>query len=153
MAAAPDRLWVADTSYLSTWEGWLYLVAVQDGYSRRTVGWAMDSHMRTELVTDALQMALARRRPAPGLIWHSDQRPGQATIARVVERHDRPLPAGGLGESRIRTGVQSGVQVERMRGELRATQSRSDARKQAQQNRNSPAGGRAVAGSNPVSPM
>jgi putative transposase len=73
MAAAPDRLWVADITYLRTWEGWLYLVAVQDVYSRRIVGWAMDSHMRTELVTDALQMALARRRPAPGLIWHSDQ--------------------------------------------------------------------------------
>jgi transposase InsO family protein len=54
-------------------EGWLYLVAVQDIYSRRIVGWAIDSHMRAELVTDALHMALARRRPAPGLIWHSDQ--------------------------------------------------------------------------------
>jgi putative transposase len=73
MAAAPDRLWVADITYLRTWEGWLYLVAVQDVYSRRIVGWAMDSHMRTELVTAALQMALTRRRPAPGLIWHSDQ--------------------------------------------------------------------------------
>jgi len=73
MAAAPDRLWVADITYLRTWEGWLYLVAVQDVYSRRIVGWAMDSHMRTELVTDALLMALTRRRPAPGLIWHSDQ--------------------------------------------------------------------------------
>jgi putative transposase len=73
MAAAPDRLWAADITYLRTWEGWLYLVAVQDVYSRRIVGWAMDSHMRTELVTDALQMALTRRRPAPGLIWHSDQ--------------------------------------------------------------------------------
>ena len=68
IAAAPDRLWVADITHLRTWEGWLYLVAVQDLYSRRIVGWAMDSHMRTELVTDALQMALARRRPAPGLI-------------------------------------------------------------------------------------
>jgi putative transposase len=73
LAAAPDRLWVADITYLRTWEGWLYLVAVQDVYSRRIVGWAIDSHMRAELVTDALQMALARRRPAPGLIWHSDQ--------------------------------------------------------------------------------
>lgn len=73
MASAPNRLWVADITYLRTWEGWLYLVAVQDVYSRRIVGWAMDSHMRTELVLDALQMALARRRPQPGLIWHSDQ--------------------------------------------------------------------------------
>src|SRR3954453_3312358 len=54
-------------------EGWLYLVAVQDLYSRRIVGWSMADHMRTELVTDALQMALERRRPDPGLVWHSDQ--------------------------------------------------------------------------------
>ena len=73
LTSAPDRLWVADITYLRTWEGWLYLVAVQDVFSRRIVGWAMDSHMRTELVLDALQMALAHRRPAPGLIWHSDQ--------------------------------------------------------------------------------
>jgi putative transposase len=73
MASAPDRLWVADITYLRTWEGWLYLVAVQDLFSRRIVGWSMADHMRTELVTDALQMALARRRPEPGLIWHSDQ--------------------------------------------------------------------------------
>ncbi len=73
LAAAPNRLWVADITYLRTWEGWLYLVAVQDVFSRRIVGWSMADHMRTELVTDALQMALAQRRPAPGLIWHSDQ--------------------------------------------------------------------------------
>jgi putative transposase len=72
-AGAPNRCWVADITYLRTWEGWLYLIAVQDLYSRRIVGWSMADHMRTELVTDALQMALARRRPDPGLIWHSDQ--------------------------------------------------------------------------------
>jgi putative transposase len=73
LAAAPNRLWVADITYLRTWEGWLYLVAVQDVFSRRIVGWSMADHMRSELVTDALPMALARRRPEPGLIWHSDQ--------------------------------------------------------------------------------
>ena len=72
-ADAPNQRWVADITYLRTWEGWLYLVAVQDLYSRRIVGWSMADHMRTELVTDALQMALARRRPDRGLIWHSDQ--------------------------------------------------------------------------------
>ena len=70
---APNRCWVADITYLRTWEGWLYLVAVQDLYSRRIVGWAMADHLRAELVTDALQMALAQRRPERGLIWHSDQ--------------------------------------------------------------------------------
>jgi putative transposase len=72
-AEAPNQVWVADITYLRTWQGWLYLVAVQDLYSRRIVGWSMQDHMRAELVTDALEMALARRRPAPGLIWHSDQ--------------------------------------------------------------------------------
>jgi putative transposase len=72
-AEAPNQVWVADITYLRTWQGWLYLVAVQDLYSRRIVGWSMADHMRAELVTDALEMALARRRPAPGLIWHSDQ--------------------------------------------------------------------------------
>ena len=70
---APNVLWVADITYLRTWEGWLYLAAVQDAYSRRIVGWAMTEHMRTELVADALSMAVHRRRPEPGLIHHSDQ--------------------------------------------------------------------------------
>jgi putative transposase len=70
---APNVLWVADITYLRTWEGWLYLAAVQDTYSRRIVGWAMAEHMRFDLVVDALQMAVHRRRPDPGLIHHSDQ--------------------------------------------------------------------------------
>ena len=70
---APNVLWIADVTYLRTWEGWLYLAAVQDAYSRRIVGWSMADHMRSELVVDALQMAVSRRRPAPGLIHHSDQ--------------------------------------------------------------------------------
>jgi putative transposase len=71
--AAPNVLWVADITYLRTWEGWLYLAAVQDAYSRRIVGWSMADHMRSELVVDALNMAMARRRPEAGLIHHSDQ--------------------------------------------------------------------------------
>jgi putative transposase len=70
---ARNALWIADVTYLRTWEGWLYLAAVQDAYSRRIVGWSMAEHMRSELVVDALEMAVARRRPAPGLIHHSDQ--------------------------------------------------------------------------------
>jgi len=70
---APDLLWIADLTYLRTWEGWLYLAAVQDAYSRRIVGWSMAEHMRAELVVDALEMAVARRHPDPGLIHHSDQ--------------------------------------------------------------------------------
>ncbi len=72
-AVAPDRLWVADITYVKTDEGFLYLSFVLDAYSRRLVGWAMASHLRTELVVDALQMALWRRKPAAGLVHHSDQ--------------------------------------------------------------------------------
>ena len=71
--AAPNVLWVTDITYLRTWEGWLYLCAVQDAFSRRVVGWSMADHMRSELVVDALQMAIARRQPEAGLIHHSDQ--------------------------------------------------------------------------------
>jgi len=71
--SAPNVLWVADITHLRTWEGWLYLAAIQDAFSRMIVGWAMAEHMRSELVLDALQMALARRCPDPGLIHHSDQ--------------------------------------------------------------------------------
>jgi putative transposase len=94
LAAAPDQLWVADITYLRTWEGWLYLVAVQDVFSRRIVGWSMADHMRTELVCDALQMALAQRRPAPGLIWHSDQ--GSQFVALAFGQQAR---AAGIAQS------------------------------------------------------
>lgn len=70
---APNVLWFTDITYLRTWEGWLYLAAVQDAFSRRIVGWQMADHMRAELVVRALEMAVNRRRPAPGLIHHSDQ--------------------------------------------------------------------------------
>jgi putative transposase len=69
----PNVLWVADITYLRTWEGWLYLAAVQDAFSRRIVGWSMANHMRSDLVVDALRMAVARRQPEAGLIHHSDQ--------------------------------------------------------------------------------
>jgi putative transposase len=71
--AAPDQLWVADITYLRTWQGWLYLAVVVDCYSRRVVGWALEDNMRAELVVDALEQALQRRRPQRGLVHHSDQ--------------------------------------------------------------------------------
>jgi putative transposase len=69
---SPNVLWVADIAYLRTAEGWLYLAAVQDTHSRQIVGWSMATHMRATLVVDALKMALARRRPEPGPIHHTD---------------------------------------------------------------------------------
>ena len=69
----PNQLWVADITYLRTWQGWLYLAAVQDTFSRAIVGWSLADHMRAELVVDALEMAVRRRRPGAGLVHHSDQ--------------------------------------------------------------------------------
>ena len=70
---APDRLWFADISDVATHEGWLYLAIVLDAFSRRVVGWAMADHLRTELVTDALALALGNRRPPAGLVHHADR--------------------------------------------------------------------------------
>jgi putative transposase len=71
--AGPNELWVADIKYVRTWQGWLYLGAVMDCYSRRIVGWSMRPDLESELVVDALEMAIARRQPRPGLVHHSDQ--------------------------------------------------------------------------------
>ncbi len=72
-ASAPNKKWVADITYISTEEGWLYLAAVMDLHSRKIVGWSMSDHMRVDLVADALKMAILRRRPEKGLLHHSDR--------------------------------------------------------------------------------
>jgi putative transposase len=69
----PNAAWVADVTYIPTREGWLYLAAVEDLFSRRVVGWSMDATMTSRLVVDALHLALGRRRPAAGLLAHSDR--------------------------------------------------------------------------------
>lgn len=79
-ATGPDRLWVADITYVPTWSGFLYLAVVLDVWSRRVVGWAMRTHLRAELVTEALEMALERRRPSD-VIHHSDQGSQYTSIA------------------------------------------------------------------------
>jgi len=72
-APAPDRVWVGDITYIWTDEGWLYLAAILDVFSRRVVGWAAGDRITTKLATDALEMALWRRQPQPGLIHHTDR--------------------------------------------------------------------------------
>jgi hypothetical protein len=72
-AAEPDQRWCGDVTYIKTWDGWAYLATVIDLHSRRVVGWAIADHMRTSLVTDALDMALALRTPPAGVIFHSDR--------------------------------------------------------------------------------
>ena len=71
-ATAPDRLWVADITYIPTWSGFLYLAMVLDVFSRRVVGWAMDTNLKTGLILDALEMAITQRQPS-GVIHHSDR--------------------------------------------------------------------------------
>ncbi len=80
VAEGRDRLWVADITYIPTWAGFLYLAVVVDAWSRRVVGWSMASHLRTELVLEALNMALEQRRPE-GVIHHSDQGTQYTSIA------------------------------------------------------------------------
>ena len=99
-AAGPDRLWVADITYVPTWAGFLYLAVVLDAWSRRVIGWAMDSHLRTELVLAALDMALAQRRPTD-VIHHSDQGCQYTSLAfgrRCREAGVRPS-MGSVGDA------------------------------------------------------
>jgi putative transposase len=72
-ADAPNRIWLADITYVETDQGWLYLATVMDLYSRKIVGWAMADHLRADLPLAALKMAISAQRPAPGLIHHSDR--------------------------------------------------------------------------------
>jgi len=87
----PNRAWVTDITYVRTWQGWLYLAVVIDLFSRRVVGWAADEHMRTELVVDALRMALGRRCPGPGLVCHSDRGSQYASYKYRGELRERGL--------------------------------------------------------------
>jgi putative transposase len=80
-AAAPDRLWLADITYIPTHEGWLYLAGVVDAFSRRCVGWSMSETLHSDLVLDAISMAVTRRRPKPGVVHHSDRGSQYTSIA------------------------------------------------------------------------
>ena len=81
VATRPDETWVADITYLPTHEGWLFLACVMDLYSRRIVGWSMRADLEAQLVVDAVAMAIARRRPQPGLVHHSDRGSQYASLA------------------------------------------------------------------------
>ena len=99
-APAPNRIWLADITYIATGEGWLYLSAVLDLATRKIVGWAMRDHMRTKLALSALTMALQRQRPERGLIHHSDR--GSQLAAESCAKQ---LAAVGAVPSMSRTGT------------------------------------------------
>ena len=89
VAERPDQIWVTDATCVLTGQGWLYLVAIMDVYTRRVLGWAMHDHLDARMMIAALQMAITRRRPAAGLIVHSDRGAQFASAAyrEVLTRH------------------------------------------------------------------
>lgn len=78
---APNKIWLSDITYIWTLEGWLYLAVILDAYSRKVVGWSMSERMTQQLALDALEMAVARRKPSRGLILHSDRGSQYASTA------------------------------------------------------------------------
>ena len=99
VAAAPNRIWLADITYVETGEGWLYLSTVMDLYSRKIVGWAMRDHLRTELPLVALRMAISAQRPGAGLIHHSDR-----GVQYASHDYRAALAADGVTASMSRKG-------------------------------------------------
>lgn len=99
-AEEPNTKWCGDITYVKTWDGWAYVATVIDLHSRALVGWAIDDHMRTSLVTDALDMALENRHPPAGVIFHSD-RGTQYTSAEF----DKYCRDNGIRRSLGKTGI------------------------------------------------
>lgn len=99
-ADRPNQKWVTDITYIPTDEGWLYLAGVLDLFSRKVVGWAMADHMRTDLVSEALQMAILRRCPGEGLLHHSDRGVQYASddYQKLLEDHQMMVSMSGRGE-------------------------------------------------------
>jgi len=99
-AQAPNERWVADITYIPTREGWLYLAAVEDLYSRMVVGWSMADTMTSRLVVDALEMAVQRRLPDEGLLAHSDRGSQYASdhYQRLLARHGIECSMSGVGQ-------------------------------------------------------
>ena len=95
-APRPNEKWVCDLTYVRTWQGFCYLAFILDVFSRKIVGWQLQTHMRTELVLDALEMANGLRRPRAGLIAHSD-RGSQYTSLRYTDRLDELGAAPSVG--------------------------------------------------------
>jgi putative transposase len=98
-AEGPNKVWVTDMTYVWTWEGWLFLSAIIDVFSRRVVGWAIADHLRTELPLEALGMALGIRQPERGLVHHSDR-----GCQYVSDTYRSELDARGIVCSMSRVG-------------------------------------------------
>ena len=97
--SAPDKYWVGDITYIPTKNGWLYLATVIDLYSRQVIGWSMADNMKTKLINDALTMAIWKRKPKKGLVWHSDRGSQYAS-----DSHKSVLKDHGIIQSMSRKG-------------------------------------------------
>jgi len=97
--SAPDKYWVGDITYIPTKNGWLYLATAIDLYSRQVIGWSMADNMKTGLINDALTMAIWKRKPNKGLIWHSDRGSQYASAS-----HRDVLKDHGIVQSMSRKG-------------------------------------------------
>ena len=98
-AARPNQVWLADLTYIPTGEGWLYLAAILDMHTRKIVGWCMRQTLHAEIAIDALNMAIERQNPAPGLIHHSDR-----GIQYAAEAYRQTLAGSGISPSMSRKG-------------------------------------------------
>lgn len=98
-ASKPNQAWCGDITYVKTWEGWAYVATVMDLYSRAIIGWAIADHMRTDLIIDALDMAIRRRRRPRGVIFHSDRGSQYTsdTFAAFCEKHTVRRSMGRTG--------------------------------------------------------
>jgi putative transposase len=99
VADAPNRTWLADITYIETDQGWLYLAAVMDLFSRKIVGWAMQDHMRAELPIAALRMAISAQRPDAGLVHHSDR-----GVQYACQDYRNVIQSAGFQDSMSRKG-------------------------------------------------
>ena len=101
-AGRPDEKWCGDITYVKTWDGWAYLATVIDLHSRKLIGWAIADHMRTSLVTAALDMAISTRKPPPGVIFHSDR--GCQSVSIIFSAFDEYCTVNNIRRSLGRTG-------------------------------------------------
>ena len=106
-AAGPNRLWVADITFVPTTNGFMYLAVVLDAWSRKIVGWSMANHLRTGLVLDALDMAIGQRRPAD-VVHHSDQG-SQGGFKGSSQHHDPGVPCNGEASPPFGSGATTGI--------------------------------------------
>jgi putative transposase len=99
-AAKPNQKWCGDITYIRTWDGWAYVATVIDLHSRALIGWSVDDHMRTSLITDALDMAITHRRPPKGVVFHSDR-----GTQYTSQKFDRYCKDHNIQRSLGRTGI------------------------------------------------